>query len=588
MHLRARATGARRAADSPSPASTRRQPSASTISGAEMSPRSVCTVWPGAAVHLGGLELAVGLLEQQAAQLAVVEGGEGPRQRPAAGAVRRAHHQLVEGLAVRPHQVQRLEPRRGDAAGGGLALADLVAVDHQHARGGAVLARGAGQLARHREAGEAGPADEHVVVARERGAVLSALGRSLRHRHRRVPRRRRFAATLCGRFDRHRNAHPTQARRGLRRSPPRDRRPDRPQLRRHPRPLRGGRRRLGQGRAHRPGRGAGRHRLQERGGHPLQRAVDPEVGRPRRRGGAGRGGRRARPHQGGPGRPPAAVQEARPLREGVAAHRGRGRVRRARGRQRDRGRQGRPDHRPGRARLPAGVARGHPPRAEPRRVHGPDDPVQGDRAQPLAQQRGAVAPRRPGGGAQGGPPADPGPPAARPGGGGRDLQHRRLRRVRGPRRHRRPDPHLRAFVEPREPPVRDPLDRRQGAGQGARHRPRPPAHLPGPQADPGGPVAARGRHLQPGRRARGRGHQGRDLRRVRRDHGRRRGPRAHLRAGPPPRGEPARGGRARPDREGEDPRDRLRPAPAVAQRQARGRQRAAARHRDRRLGGGGR
>ena len=43
----------------------------------------------GAAVDLGGLELAVGLLEQQRAQLAVVEGGEGPGQRPARRAVRR-------------------------------------------------------------------------------------------------------------------------------------------------------------------------------------------------------------------------------------------------------------------------------------------------------------------------------------------------------------------------------------------------------------------------------------------------------------------------------------------------------------------
>ena len=83
-------------------------------------------------------------------------------------------------------------------------------------------------------------------------------------------------------------------------------------------------------------------------------------------------------------------------------------------------------------------------------------------------------------------------------------------------------------------------DRRHRAGQGARHRPRPPAHLPGPQADPGGPVAARGRHLLGRRRARGQGHQGGRLRRVRRDPGGRRGPRAHLRARPAARREPAR------------------------------------------------
>ena len=45
-------------------------------------------------------------------------------------------------------------------------------------------------------------------------------------------------------------------------------------------------------------------------------------------------------------------------------------VRRAGRGLRHRGRQGRPDHRPRRARLPARVAGRHPPRPEPRRVHG--------------------------------------------------------------------------------------------------------------------------------------------------------------------------------------------------------------------------
>ena len=116
--------------------------------------------------------------------------------------------------------------------------------------------------------------------------------------------------------------------------------------------------------------------------------------RPARRGRARRGGRRAGPHQGGPGRPPDHVQEARPLREGLAPHRGRRRVRRAGRGHRHRGRQGRPDHRPRRARLPARLAGRHPPRAEPRRVPGHEDRVQGHRAQPLAQQRRALAAAR--------------------------------------------------------------------------------------------------------------------------------------------------------------------------------------------------
>ena len=127
---------------------------------------------------------------------------------------------------------------------------------------------------------------------------------------------------------------------------------------------------------------------------PVLRALDPQVGRSERRGVPRRGGRRPRPDQGGPGRAPDPVQEARPVREGLAPHRGRRRVGRAGRGRRDRGRQGRADHRPRGARLPARLAGRHPPGAQPRRVHGPGDRVQGDRAQPLAQQRRAVSARR--------------------------------------------------------------------------------------------------------------------------------------------------------------------------------------------------
>ena len=104
--------------------------------------------------------------------------------------------------------------------------------------------------------------------------------------------------------------------------------------------------------------------------------------------------------------------------------------------------------------------------------------------------------RSAGGAAQGGSRADPRPAPARPGCGGHDLQHRRLRRVRRSRWHRRPDPHLRAVVVARQPSLGDPQHRRHSQRQGSRHRSRPPAHLAGSQADPGGSVAARGRHLQ--------------------------------------------------------------------------------------------
>ena len=122
---------------------------------------------------------------------------------------------------------------------------------------------------------------------------------------------------------------------------------------------------------------------------------------------ARRGGRCAGPAEGGPGRPPDPLQEAGPLREGLAADRGGGRA-------------GEPVEGNvievvkggliidlGRARVPARVAGRHPPRAKPRRVHGPGDRLQGDRAEPLPQQRRALAARGARGGAQGGAPADP-------------------------------------------------------------------------------------------------------------------------------------------------------------------------------------
>ena len=85
--------------------------------------------------------------------------------------------ELVEGLAQRAAQLERVEPLGRDRARRGLALADLVAVDHQHARAGAR------ELARDRQAGEARAADEHVAVAAPSGVRCApALGRSNRHR----------------------------------------------------------------------------------------------------------------------------------------------------------------------------------------------------------------------------------------------------------------------------------------------------------------------------------------------------------------------------------------------------------------------
>jgi len=86
------------------------------------------------------------------------------------------HDQGVEALALGVHQSQSLQPLGRDPAGGGLPLADLVAVDDQD------VGPGAGQLACHREPGEAGAADEDVAFAAQRRALVAALGGSNRHR----------------------------------------------------------------------------------------------------------------------------------------------------------------------------------------------------------------------------------------------------------------------------------------------------------------------------------------------------------------------------------------------------------------------
>ena len=423
----------------------------------------------------------VALVGEQPAQRAVVERRERPRQVVADGRVRGVDDELAERLLERVLQAASPQPAGRDPARRGLALADLVAVDHHHvgAAAGQLARRPRGRRSSRRRSGRR--SRDRAGSARRRAWWLAWHGRRMI----RAPCASRIARSACGL--RPRREPGPHAACGY---PPMthvfNHNPDPPDQS-NAKVVEGSDGLLleidGQ---IVPNYDATLHPFQEGDvvtGHvvridndevlvdigyksegvipaselSIRKSVDPgdEVS-PRRR------GRRARPHQGGPGRPADPVQEARPLREGLAPHRGRGRVRRARRGRRDRGRQGRPDHRPRRARLPARLAGRHPPRAEPRRVHGPDDRVQGDRAQPLAQQRRAVAPRGARGAAQGGPRADPRPAAARPGRGGHDLEHRRLRRVRRPRRDRRPDPHLRAFVVARQPPVRDPQHRRHG------------------------------------------------------------------------------------------------------------------------------
>src|SRR5205807_10664122 len=108
-------------------------------------------------LDLGRVEGGVGLLVEQGAQLAVVEGGERPRQPVAEVGVRRVKHQIGKRLTDRSGQSQVVEPPGGGGTRRGLALADLVAVDDQHLRAGA------SELAGNGQSGEARSADEYVA-----------------------------------------------------------------------------------------------------------------------------------------------------------------------------------------------------------------------------------------------------------------------------------------------------------------------------------------------------------------------------------------------------------------------------------------
>ena len=129
-----------------------------------------------AALDLRHLEARVALLPQLLAQRPVVERRPAPRQPVARRAVRRVEAHALELLAGGAADAHRLEPRRRDRAGAGLALADLVAVDDEH------VGAAARQLARDRQPGEARAADQHVGALVERRALLAPQGRAARHR----------------------------------------------------------------------------------------------------------------------------------------------------------------------------------------------------------------------------------------------------------------------------------------------------------------------------------------------------------------------------------------------------------------------
>jgi len=131
----------------------------------------------GRAFDRRGLELrrALRLLAQQGADAAVVERRERPRQGPAHTAPGHVDDEVRERLLDGAHEPEVLEPLRRRGARARLALADLVAVDHQHA------GRRPRQLARDGEPREARSADEDVPLTVQRCALVTPLRRSNWH-----------------------------------------------------------------------------------------------------------------------------------------------------------------------------------------------------------------------------------------------------------------------------------------------------------------------------------------------------------------------------------------------------------------------
>ena len=280
----ARARAARRAAGSRRrEASTRRQPSASTTSGARDDAavgldrdRAVAVGRRGAPVHLGGLEARVALAPEQLAELAVVEGREGPGEAVAGVAVGGVHQQRVEALALGVHQAQSPAATRSGC---------------RRRRSGARRSR-SGRRPSPRPPSRPAPAPPRARRSSPRRSARRTSRRAESALHRvsspgpacgrgypclhyspPCPRTDTLTAPATERRARH-------SRRGVQRPAAADQRPRRPQLRGDDGLLRRGRRRQRQGGADRQGRGPGRHRLQVGGRHPLQRALDPQVGRP--------------------------------------------------------------------------------------------------------------------------------------------------------------------------------------------------------------------------------------------------------------------------------------------------------------------
>ena len=183
-----------------------------------------------------------------------------------------------------------------------------------------------------------------------------------------------------------------------------------------------------------------------------------------------------------------------------------GRPRRRRGhRHRHPQDQGRAAGRHRRERLPPRQPGRHPPPGRHRRLHRQADPVHRaeDRRGPAEHRRQPPGADRGRAGQEEGPVAGraPGGPAPQ----GRGQEHRRVRRLRGPRRHRRPAAHHRHELGPHQSSHRHRADRPGDRGADPAHRLREGEDRPGPEAEVGQPLGRGGEEVsrgQPASRAR--------------------------------------------------------------------------------------
>ncbi len=164
--------------------------------------------------------------------------------------------------------------------------------------------------------------------------------------------------------------------------------------------------------------------------------------------------------------------------------------------------------------LPGSPGR-HPPGPRRGPADGPRAAVRDPQDGPPARQHRRLAPRHP----RGGPRRAAhraGQPAARGRGArGRGQEHHRLRRVRGPRRHRRPAARHRHELEARLAPEPGPGGRRHGQGADRQDQSRDPAHQPRHEAAAVRPVGRRRGEVSGGRQVQGPHHQHHRLRRLR-------------------------------------------------------------------------